>query len=190
MGSMANPRRVNPGRAVATGMDVATGATDHSADTVVLDLVAYWTTDSPDLATGMGQGTTVTITGPTDIPSFPMVDTNISLSTLANLPSLPTTSPSLMPLHNLKLMLLLSPSRMLPLNLRPMQLLRLTLPHNLIPMFSLLQSMRHHNRILTLSLLHNTRLRTSLHNSTRLPPHPHQRHIHNLNMPNHTLHVC
>merc|ERR1711972_839058 len=160
--STANPRRANQGRAGAT--DVAAGATVHTADTPHLDWAASSTTDSTDLATDMGQGTTVTITGPTDIPSFPMVDTNISPSTRVNLPNLLTTNPSHMP----------------PLNLKPTQLPSLMLPHRLNPTCSLLHSTRLHNRILTLSLLHNM----------RLPPPPLQRHIHNLNMPNHTLHVC
>merc|ERR1712173_485550 len=174
--STANPRRANPGRAVATGMDVATGVTVHAADTLHLDSVVSSITDSTDLDTGMAPGTIATITGPTDIPSFHMVDTNISLNTLVNLLNLPTTSLNLMPPLNLSPMRLLSPSRMLP--------------HNLNPTCSLLHSTRHHSLIPTLSLLHSMRLRTSLHNNMRLPPHPHQRHIHNLNMPNHTLHVC
>merc|ERR1711972_492034 len=176
--STANPRRANQGRAGAT--DVAAGATVHTADTPHLDWAASSTTDSTDLATDMGQGTIVIITGPTDIPSFRMVDTNISPSTRVNLPNLLTTNPSHMPPLNLKPTLLLSPSLMLPLNPRPTQLPRLMLPHNLNPTCSLLHSTRPHNLILTLSLLHNM----------RLPPHPLQRHIHNLNMPNHTLHVC
>merc|ERR1719167_1463513 len=169
----ASPRRVNQRRAVATVMDVAAGATDHAADTHHLDLVASSTTDSTDSVTDMDQGTIVTITGPTDTPSFPMVDTNTSLSTLANLPNLLTTSPSLM----------------LPLNLKPMQPLRLMLLHN--PTCNLLPSTRHLNRILMLSLLLNMRLRISLHNNMRLPLHPHQRHIHIFNMLlSHTLLVC
>merc|ERR1712126_154163 len=109
-----------------------------------------------------------------------MVDTNIRPSTRVNLPNLLTTNPSHMPPLNHKLTLLLSPSLMLPLNLRLMQLPSLMLPHSLNPTCSLLHSTRLLNRILTLSLLHNM----------SLPPHPLQRHIHNLNMPNHTLHVC
>merc|ERR1719445_1407180 len=108
-----------------------------------------------------------------------MVDTNTSLSTLANLPNLLTTSPSHMPPLNLKPTLLLSPSLMLPLNLKPMQPLRLMLLHN--PTCNLLPSMRHLNLILTLSLLLNM----------RLPLHPHQRHVHIFNMLlSHTLLVC
>merc|ERR1719312_1429994 len=177
----ASPRRVNQRRAVATVMDVAAGATDHTADTHHLDLVASSTTDSTDSATDMDQGTIVTITGPTDTPSFPSTffDTNTSLSTLASLPNLLPTSPSHMSPLNLKPTLLLSPSLMLPLNLKPMQLLRLMLLHN--PTCNLLPITRYLNRILMLSLLLNL----------RLPPHPHQRHIHNLNMLlNHTLLVC
>merc|ERR1711972_1204126 len=155
--STANPRRANQGRAGAT--DVAAGATVHTADTPHLDWAASSTTDSTDLATDMGQGTIVIITGPTDIPSFRMVDTNISPSTRVNLPNLLTTNPSHMPPLNLKPTLLLSPNPTCSL---------------------LLHSTRLHNLILTLSLLHNM----------RLPPHPLQRHIHNLNMPDHTLHVC
>merc|ERR1711963_557635 len=151
--STANPRRANQGRAVAT--DVAAGATVHTADTPHLDWVASSTTDSTDLATDMGQGTTVTITDPTDIPSFPMVDTNIRPSTRVNLLNLLTTSPSLMLPLNHKLTLLLSPSHMLHLNLRLTQLPSLMLPHSLNPTCSLLHSTRLLNRILTLSLLHN-----------------------------------
>merc|ERR1712014_496808 len=115
----------------------AAGATVHAADTPHMD----WAVSSP-----------------TDIPSFPMVDTNIRPSTRVNLPNLLTTSPSLM----------------LPLNLRLTQLPSLMLPHSLNPTCSLLRSTRLHNRILTLSLPHNM----------GLPPHPLQRHIHNLNMLN------